>query len=850
MKTQAMLEPQCPGAPDDSSVSGAAHDQEPAGKTRPRVKGKFLFVGDEKLWVKGVTYGTFRPDENGSQFPPRYQVEHDFAQMAASGINAVRTYTVPPRWLLDLALQDGLRIMVGIPWEQHLAFLDDMTRVRSIEKRVRSAARSCAGHPALLCYAIGNEIPSSIVRWHGRRRIERFIKCLYHIVKNEDPDSLVTYVNYPTTEYLNLPFLDFVCFNVYLESRQRLEAYLARLQSRTDERPLLMAEIGLDSRRHGESEQAESLSWQLRSVFSSGCVGAFVFAWTDEWYRGGHDIEDWDFGLTTRDRRPKPALSTVAQIFADSPFPADTKWPGISIIVCSYNGAKTIRETLEGLKKLRYPDYEVIVVNDGSTDNTQAIAGEYEITLISTENRGLSSARNTGYQAASKEIVAYTDDDAYPDEDWAHYLALTYLGTEYVGVGGPNLAPAGDGSIADCVANAPGGPLHVLLSDTLAEHIPGCNMSFRRSALVTVGGFDPRYRAAGDDVDLCWRIQQQVGQIGFHPAAVVWHHRRNSMQTYWKQQQGYGKAEALLEEKWPERYNSLGHTSWKGRLYGKGLTLDLGALRGRIYQGTWGSAPFQSLYQPAAGTLLSLPLMPEWYLLIGLLAILSLLSLGWPPLGMVIPFFLAALALPLAQALLSAAGAEFTSEPQTLAHRAWLFAITVFLHLEQPLARLIGRLRHGLTPWRRRGAVRWVQPVPKSLFIWHEQWEAPVRTLEELRERLSESGGVVTTGGDYDAWDLEVPGGMLGGARVLMATEEHGAGKQLLRFRVWPRWSVLGIIPAVIFAAISLGSFTDGAVIVGVLSALGGAIMVACAIADSGYATGTVSNALGQLDRS
>jgi hypothetical protein len=367
---------------------------------------------------------------------------------------------------------------------------------------------------------------------------------------------------------------------------------------------------------------------------------------------------------------------------------------------------------------------------------------------------------------------------------------------------------------------------------------------------VTVGGFDPRYRAAGDDVDLCWRIQQQVGQIGFHPAAVVWHHRRNSMQTYWKQQQGYGKAEALLEEKWPERYNSLGHTSWKGRLYGKGLTLDLGALRGRIYQGTWGSAPFQSLYQPAAGTLLSLPLMPEWYLLIGLLAILSLLSLGWPPLGMVIPFFLAALALPLAQALLSAAGAEFTSEPQTLAHRAWLFAITVFLHLEQPLARLIGRLRHGLTPWRRRGAVRWVQPVPKSLFIWHEQWEAPVRTLEELRERLSESGGVVTTGGDYDAWDLEVPGGMLGGARVLMATEEHGAGKQLLRFRVWPRWSVLGIIPAVIFAAISLGSFTDGAVIVGVLSALGGAIMVACAIADSGYATGTVSNALGQLDRS
>ena len=850
MKTQTMLEQESPDPAGNSNLPGATRGRLPAAETRPRVEGKFLFVGDEKLWVKGVTYGTFRPDENGAQFPQQHQVEKDFAQMAASGINAVRTYTVPPRGVLDLALQNGLRVMVGIPWEQHIAFLDDMTRVRAIMNQVRSAARSCAGHPALLCYAVGNEIPASIVRWHGRRNIERFVKRLYRLVKSEDPDALVTYVNYPTTEYLQLPFLDFVCFNVYLESRQCLEAYLARLQNATDERPLLMAEIGLDSRRHGENEQADSLSWQLRSVFTSGCVGSFVFAWTDEWYRGGHDIEDWDFGLTTRDRQPKPALSAVARVFADSPFPADTNWPGISVVVCSYNGAGTIRDTLEGLKKLCYPDYEVIVVNDGSTDDTPAIAGEYDITLISTENRGLSSARNTGYQAATKEIVAYIDDDAYPDPDWAHYLAFTYLSTEYAGVGGPNLAPAGDGPIADCVANAPGGPVHVLLSDTLAEHIPGCNMSFRRSALETVGGCDPRYRAAGDDVDLCWRIQEQVGEIGFHPAAMVWHHRRNSMQMYWKQQQGYGKAEALLEEKWPAKYNELGHTSWGGRLYGKGLTLDLGALRGRIYQGTWGSAPFQSLYRPAPETLLSLPLMPEWYFLIGLLAILSLLSLGWPPLGMVIPLFLAALALPLAQALFSATRARFTSAPQTLAQRAKLFAITAFMHLQQPMARLIGRLRHGLTPWRRRGMQLWEVPTPRKRPIWHEQWEAPDRTLDTLRRRLSESDGVVTAGGDYDAWDLEVRGGLLGGARLLMATEEHGAGRQMLRFRVWPRWSVLGVFPAGVFAAISLGAFADGAWFVGVLSTLGTALVAACAIADSGFATGAVSDALGQLDRS
>ncbi|MEJ7678557.1 MAG: glycosyltransferase family 2 protein [Segetibacter sp.] len=77
-----------------------------------------------------------------------------------------------------------------------------------------------------------------------------------------------------------------------------------------------------------------------------------------------------------------------------------------------------------------------------------------------------------------------------------------------------------------------------------------------------IGGFDPVYRAAGDDVDVCWRIQEAGYTIGFHPSALVWHHRRNSLEAYWKQQYGYGKAEALLESKWPEKYNGFGHLTW------------------------------------------------------------------------------------------------------------------------------------------------------------------------------------------------------------------------------------------------------------------------------------------------
>jgi glycosyltransferase involved in cell wall biosynthesis len=778
---------------------------------RPHVAGKFIYAGDEKLYIRGVTYGTFRPGPDGRELHDPPQVERDFAQMREAGVNAVRTYTVPPPWFLDLAAAHGLYVMVGLPWEQHVAFLDDAEREGDIVRRVRAFVRECAGHPAVLCYTIGNEIPSPIVRWHGARKVERFLRRLYRAVKREDPAGLVTYVNYPSTEFLQPPFVDFFCFNVYLENEPALDAYLARLQNIAGDRPLVMAEIGLDSRRNGEPAQAETLAWQVRACFAAGCAGAFVFAWTDEWWRGGYDIEDWDFGLVTRAREPKRALAAVSRAFAEVPLPLDVEWPRVSVVVCTYNGAQTIRDCMEGLARLEYPDFEVIVVNDGSTDQTAQIVSEYPFRLISTENRGLSAARNTGMLAATGEIVAYTDDDARPDPHWLQYLAHSFKKYGFAGVGGPNVAPAGDGLVADCVANAPGGPVHVLLSDRLAEHIPGCNMAFRHDVLQEVGGCDPLYRVAGDDVDLCWRVQQAGGALGFHPAALVWHHRRNSVKAYWRQQQGYGKAEALLEGKWPGKYNAAGHLTWGGRLYSKGLTRALRFSRERIHYGTWGAGLFQSVYEPAAGGLRSLPLMPEWLLVVFALGVLAALGFAWPPLFAVAPLFVLALAAPVAQAVLSARRAQFTSSPATRRGLLKLRATTALLHLMQPLARLKGRLRWGLTPWRRRGVRGWAAPRPRSMTLWSETWRSREERLGELEARLCEAGACVLRGGEFDRWDLEVRGGMLGAARVLTTVEEHGAGRQLMRARSRPRVSTRGLTVALFVAALAGLAAWDGA---------------------------------------
>ncbi len=780
---------------------------------RPRVEGKFLYVGEDKFYVCGVTYGPFRPEEDGSEYHTPELVERDFRQMAALGINAVRTYTVPPRWLLDTAQRHGLRVMVGLPWEEHVAFLDSRELGDDIEQRVREGVRRCAGHPALLCFTVGNEIPASIVRWYGRRKIEAFLKRLYLAVKEEDPGALATYVNFPTTEYLDLPFVDFVSFNVYLETEEKLEGYLARLQNLAEDRPLVMAEVGLDSIRNGEEKQADTLSWQIRSTFGAGCAGIFVFSWTDEWYRGGHEISDWGFGITDRDRNPKLSSAAVRKAFSEVPFPPDLPWPGISVVVCTYNGKRTIRDTLEGLRKVEYPNFEVIVVVDGSTDGTEEVVREYGFRMIVTENRGLSSARNTGMRAAKGEIVAYIDDDARPDPHWLTYLAATFLKSDFVGVGGPNLAPPQDGPIAGCVARSPGGPMHVLLTDREAEHIPGCNMSFRKWALEAIQGFDTRFRIAGDDVDVCWRLQKQGWKLGFSPAALVWHHRRNSIKSYWKQQLNYGKAEGDLEKKWPEKYNAAGHVPWAGRLYLRGVEQLLGWCRGRVYQGTWGSALFQSIYQPAPNLFWSLPMMPEWYVVVAALAGISLLGLEWAPLLMAFPVFVVAAVVPFVHACWSALRVSFPSKPATWKDRIKLRTLTAFLHMIQPLARLMGRVRAGLTPWRRCAVPGVALPLPwhRCFTVWSEQWRSPLEWLESLEMSLKGLRAVVMRGGDYDHWDLELRGGLLGRVRVLMAVEEHGAGKQLIRFRAWPRCAPAGIVLALAFALLAAAAALSGA---------------------------------------
>src|SRR5580658_5411545 len=227
----------------------------PTAQPRPSVRGKFFRVGEAKFYLKGVTYGPFRPGPDGRQFLGQTETERDLELARRLGANLLRLYQVPPRWFLDLAQQNGLKLLIDVPWSKHLCFLDSPVFKKQARDAVRAAVQGCARHPAVFAYSVVNELPPDIVRWSGAGAVADFLDGLAEVAKGVDPECLCTFGNYPPTEFLNPQNFDFLCFNVYLHQQRPFENYLARLQMLVESKPLILGEIGIDSLREGAEQQ-------------------------------------------------------------------------------------------------------------------------------------------------------------------------------------------------------------------------------------------------------------------------------------------------------------------------------------------------------------------------------------------------------------------------------------------------------------------------------------------------------------------------------------------------------------------------------------------------------------------
>lgn len=791
----------------DVQVSHAfRRKQQPVPTPRVRAAGKFLRLGADKFFVKGFSYGPFAPNDDGEPLPNRAQVRRDFQHIRELGANTIRLYFPPPIWLLDEALECGLFVFIDVPWEKHRCFFEDWEAMQRARERVRDTAARLGSHPAVFAISVVNEFPVDVVRFQGRQRVQRFVGELLNIAKQEAPECLVTFVNFPTTEFLEVSGCDFTCFNVYLHDSGQFSSYLDRLQHIAGNKPLVLGEYGIDSQREGDVEQAEMLSGHLSQVFSHGVCGSVIFAYTDDWFTGGHQIDDWFFGVTRADRSEKPAAQALRRLWAKWPKPteADSGLPRVSVVVCSYNGAKTLDSCFESLMQLDYHDYEVILVDDGSTDGTAEIAAQYPMVQYYYQpNQGLSVARNVGAELADGEIVVYTDDDCDADEHWLLYLVQAMEDQQVEAIGGPNITPDSDSWVAKCVAASPGNPSHVMLDDTHAEHIPGCNMAFRRSTLLGLGGFDPQFRVAGDDVDVCWRMLDAGLSIGYAPGAMVWHHRRASVKAYRKQQQGYGRSEALVHFKHPQRCGSFGRSNWGGIIYGDGA-VGLPLMPDRIYHGQFGGGLFQTIYRHNNYGLWCVMMSLEWHL--GSLFMLVLSLFYWPLLLVGLLMWCGTLALAVDSAI---------KAPLPRKSPFWCRPLVGYLYLMQPIWRGWTRLTHLLRNKRIPDIANVsIQGEAKRIsanvhdFYWDE-YSGMGR--EQLLERLVDNARRSNWAGDFDnawaSWDLKLIGDPWHNITIVAATEELGWPRRFTRLRckLIPTWLQIMLVVVIgVWSAVAL----------------------------------------------
>jgi O-antigen biosynthesis protein len=753
-----------------------------------RVSGRMFGVGDRDWHVKGLTYGPFRPNRARQFLPERHQLLADLDILGSLGCNAIRLYHPPTQQFLDDALARGIRVMIDVPWEKHRCFFEDWSARQDAIAAVDRTARELGNHPGLFAISVANEIPHDVVRFYGATRVGRFIEDLVERAKSQAPKCLVTYTNYPSTEFLAPRNLDFYCANVYLHDRATLGRYLDRLQHVAGNVPLILGEYGVDTIRHDESHQTEALDAHLHEVFRRGLAGSFIFSFTDEWFAGGQQIQDWAFGVTRADRSPKPAAQVVSSVWDRAPHLEEKRLPRVSVVVCSFDGAATLDECLRSLEQLDYPDYEVILVDDGSTDNTRQIAARFPtVRYLYQENQGLSGARNVGALVASGDVIAYTDSDCVADRRWLLYLVQTMEDQAVDAIGGPNVPPGSDAWTATCVAASPGGPSHVMLDDRRAEHVPGCNMAFRRDKLLELGGFDAQFRQAGDDVDICWRFLDAGMHIGFAPSALVWHHRRNTIRAYWKQQAGYGRSESMLQSKHPERFNRLGYSQWLGVIYGEGA-VGLPVAEPSVYHGRFGSGLFQIIYRRNDYNLWAYFTLFEWH-------VLALLILATATLFPAVVVVSAAMwLLTLIAVCRSVAQVRLPkSAPR------WCRLLIYWMHLCQPIVRGWHRHRH---QWRAcriphlagddRAAAACVKRIS-----WRDRdlyWSSDAGYgREHLLPMLVSTARQVKWLGDFRAeWqahDVELCGGVLHTISLRTATEEMGGPKRFTRVRCSVRWS-------------------------------------------------------------
>ncbi|MGH8011954.1 MAG: glycosyltransferase [Candidatus Binataceae bacterium] len=760
--------------------------------------GKFFRRGTDKFFFKAM-----RLEPGPLDFNHKLALLNRFEKLKAGHTNGLILRADEAEPVLGLAAQAGLLALAE--FTIGAAELTSRHTLDVMLDRLARVAGLMSGHRALAGFLIDCSIEADELRHYGLRRAKRRLAEVVRVIRRHNPDKLIAVNHRPSTCALALLEEDVLYATLPAIAPDELLDFMMRLHNLAEARPVII-EFG-----PGSPHQDELVACAF-GLGAAGVVAPPIRTTPD------------GANLNIRMFRAGELLPFVA-LNGSCP-PAAPQQPRVSVVVCAYNAERTMRPCLESLRKLDYPAHEVIIVDDGSRDRTAEITAEFpEFRLIRQPNRGLSEARNVGLHAAQGELVAYTDSDCVADPHWLTLMvrAITERGLD--GCGGPNYAPHEEGWVEACVAAAPGAPCHVLMTDDRAEHLAGCNMVFSIKALIAIGGFDPQFTSAGDDVDVCWRLLAAGYHLGFCPAAFVWHFRRNSVRAYYGQQRGYGRAEAMLYLKYPERFNALGQIKWRGNIPGLARTVP-GGLRIRA---SWTRARggLQTVSERPVSILKFLPLTLEWNLAATLVLAVSLLD------GVSMPALLALGALSLGPLwALYYAGHAPIEKP----HRGFFARLFVAaLAYTGPMMRALARHRYGAAVTEKAGSD--FQPAQRPKINWRKRmiqlayWNERHITRDMLLERLSiafaKSGRPVLPDHGWNDFDFTVRSGSFAQIELKTADEEHEGMRLKNHVAARIRLSKLGRHTLLMMPLLSLGAALAGLAAAATASAIA---MLICAV--------------------
>ena len=226
----------------------------------------------------------------------------------------------------------------------------------------------------------------------------------------------------------------------------------------------------------------------------------------------------------------------------------------VSIVVPFFESEATLANCLAALSSqtLAKKRYEVIAVDDGSTDGGAAIAKRAGARLVQQTHRGAPAARNAGIAAAVGKWVAFTDADCIPSRGWLRSLLSAVQSSDQpiFGAAGPIVARPSSAAAARFVEISGAFDTARHLDHPQFPFAPSGNVMYSRDALNAVGGFDERY-ASYEACDLHRRLMLKVGgRFAFAESAVVLHQHRATWADYWTQQLNYGRGLAQFYVRW------------------------------------------------------------------------------------------------------------------------------------------------------------------------------------------------------------------------------------------------------------------------------------------------------------